>query len=97
MTKGLENDSGFNVDLYCCLKDETEKLGIPIKHANLKTFYSKTMGHITGEYIKANSKYFELADFFVCGPPVLMKSIRMQLNKLDVKNSRIHTEEFALE
>lgn len=97
MTKGLENDSGFNVDLYCCLKDETEKLGIPIKHASLKTFYSKTMGHITGEYIKANSKYFELADFFVCGPPVLMKSIRKQLNKLDVKNSRIHTEEFALE
>lgn len=97
MAKGLETDPNFNVDLYYCLKDETEKLGLPLKRANLKLFLSKTMGHITGKYIKDNSKDFEIADFFVCGPPVLMKSIRKQLVELGIKNSKIHTEEFALE
>jgi predicted ferric reductase len=97
MAKGIEKDQGFSTDLYCCYKDESEKIGIPIKSANLKIFYSKTMGHISADYIKNNSKYFELADFFVCGPPPLMKSIRDQLVKLDVKKSRIHTEEFTFD
>lgn len=97
MAKGLENDPNFNVDLYYCLKDETEKLGLPLKRADLKLFLSKTMGHITGNYIKDNSKDFEIADFFVCGPPILMKSIRKQLVQLGIKNSKIHTEEFSFD
>lgn len=97
MAKGLETDLNFNVDLYYCLKDETEKLGLPLKRANLKLFLSKTMGHITASYIKENSKDFEIADFFVCGPPTLMKSIREQLVKLGIKNSKIHSEEFSFD
>ncbi len=97
MAKGIEKDEGFETDLYCCYKDESEKIGIPIKKAKLKVFYSKTMGHISADYIKENSKYFELADFFICGPISLMKSLRKQLNDMGVKNSRIHTEEFSFD
>lgn len=97
MAEGLKNDKNYKVDLYYCLKDVTEKLGIPVTSVNIKTFYSKTMGHLTANYIKENSPDFEKADFFVCGPPILMKTIREQLVKLGIRNSKIHTEEFAFE
>ncbi|MEK7168726.1 MAG: ferric reductase-like transmembrane domain-containing protein [Patescibacteria group bacterium] len=97
MIKGLKNNSQYNIDLYYCIKDETEKIGVPAPKVNLKLFLSKTMGHITGDYIKKNSKDFEIADFFVCGPPPLMKSIREQLVKLGIKNSKIHSEEFSFD
>jgi predicted ferric reductase len=86
-----------NVDLYYCIKDESEKLNFDTKKINLKLFYSKTMGHIDAKYIMNNSKSFETSDFFICGPIPLMKSLREGLNKLGIKNSRIHTEEFSFD
>lgn len=97
MAESLKKDPNYKVDLYYCLKDVTEKLGVPVTSVNIKTFYSKTMGHLTANYIKENSPNFEKADFFVCGPPVLMKSIRTQLMKLGISNSKIHSEEFTFE
>ena len=97
MAKALEAENNFNVDLYYCVKDESEKLNFPAGKANLKLFTSKTMGHITGSYVKDNSKGFESADFFICGPIVFMKSLRNQLVKLGIRNSKIHTEEFSLD
>lgn len=97
MAEGLKKNNNYKVDLYYCLKDVSEKLGIPVSTVNIKAFYSKTMGHITGKYISENSPDFETAEFFICGPLVLMKSLREQLNKLGIKNSKIHTEEFAFD
>jgi len=97
MAEGLKGNDKFNVDLYYCLKDVTEKLGIPVSKVSIKAFYSKTMGHITGKYISDNSPDFQTADFFICGPVVLMKTLREQLVKLGIKNSRIHTEEFSFD
>ncbi len=97
MAEGLKDDPNYKVDLYYCLKDVSEKLGIPVSTVNIKAFYSKTMGHITGKYIGDNSEGFASADYFICGPVVLMKTLREQLVKLGIKNSRIHTEEFTFD
>lgn len=97
MAKALEAESIFNVDLYYCVKDESEKLDFPTGKVNLKLFTSKTMGHITANYVKDNSKTFENSEFFICGPTVFMKSLRSQLVKLGIRNSKIHTEEFSLD
>lgn len=95
MSKEIDTKSNINIDLYCCLKDESEKLGIPMKNVNLHMFYSKTMGHITGEFIKEHSKEFEASEFFICGPNNFMKTLRAQLVQLGIKNSHIHSEEFS--
>ena len=97
MVKGLTEKYQFDIDLYYCIKDESEKIGVPVPKIHLKSFFSKTMGHISADYIKSNSKDFEIADFFVCGPPPLIKSIRNQLVKLGIKNSKIHSEEFSFD
>lgn len=94
MASAIKKEDGFNIDLYNCLKEETEKLGIPVRNINLKPFFSKTMGHITGNYIKENSKNFESAEFFICGPIKFMTTLRNQLTELGIKNGKIHTEEF---
>lgn len=53
------------------------------------------MGHITANYIKENSKNFESAEFFICGPIKFMTTLRNQLTELGIKNNKIHTEEFS--
>ncbi len=94
MSKAITSENDFSIDLYNCLKDENEKLGIAVKNVNLKPFFSKDMGHITASYIKENSKNFDSAEFFICGPINFMNTLRSQLLQLGIKNGRIHTEEF---
>jgi predicted ferric reductase len=94
MASSIKKESSFNIDLYNCLKEETEKLGIPVRNINLKPFFSKNMGHITAKYIKENSKNFDVSEFFICGPNKFMNELRKQLTELGIKNGKIHTEEF---
>ena len=53
---------------------------------------SETSGRITADKMGDCLN----TDIFICGPPPMMKSLTSQFNKLGVKNSRIHTEEFEL-
>lgn len=97
MVKDMSNEAGFNVDLYYCIKEEKDVLNFPTDKVNLKVFTSKTMGHITAEYVSKNSKVFKSSTFFICGPSGFMKDLRKQLVELGIRNSKIHTEEFSLE
>lgn len=36
-------------------------------------------------------------EIFICGPPVMMKSLRSQMRDMGVKNSTIHSEEFTMQ
>jgi predicted ferric reductase len=57
-------------------------------------------GYITNEFIKEKagtvSENFTRGEFFICGPPGMMKIIQAQLIKLGVNPKNIHTEKFAL-
>ena len=95
---------GYQVDLYYTVKDKSEAAYIDDLakasgvNKNFRVFLisSKERGRLTAEMIKASSQIFPESTFFVCGPPPMMKSMRQQLNKLGVKNTKIHTEEFSL-
>ena len=36
-------------------------------------------------------------EIFICGPPVMMKSLRKQIRAKGIKNSSIHSEEFTMQ
>jgi predicted ferric reductase len=48
-------------------------------------YIAETVGDDLGEY-----------EIFICGPPIMMKTLRAQLRARGVKNSTIHTEEFSM-
>jgi len=57
---------------------------------------SEAKGRITADLIAYEQPDFLRSEFFICGPPPMMSSLRSQLRKLKVKNRLIHTEEFSL-
>lgn len=95
---------GYQVDLYYTVKDKSEAayledlVAVSGTNPNFRVFLisSKERGRLTAEIVKVSSQIFPESTFFVCGPPPMMKSMREQLNKLGVKNTKIHTEEFSL-
>jgi predicted ferric reductase len=53
-------------------------------------------GHIDAEKLKRQVGDFTKGEFFVCGPPRMMKDLEKALLVLGVKKGRIHTERFSL-
>ena len=53
-------------------------------------------GHIDAEKLKRHVGDFTKGEFFVCGPPRMMKDLEKALFALGVKKGRIHTERFSL-
>ena len=93
-----------SVDLYYVIKDPGEAvyLGVLQKLASQKSgfrifpHFSKNQGRFTAETIISNSPVSD-KEIFLCGPPPMMHSLRLQLNKLGIRNSHIHSEEFSLD
>lgn len=53
-------------------------------------------GFLTAKYIAEHSGGIEGKEIFLCGPPPMMKAMRMQLRTMGVPNSKIHSEEFSM-
>lgn len=53
-------------------------------------------GFITGELLQRHVEDFDSTQFFVCGPPVMMRLVVASLHDLRVPRARIHYERFAL-
>ena len=54
-------------------------------------------GYVTAEVIREHAgEVLAGAEVFVCGPPVMMRSVTRTLRSLGVPRRRIHTERFAL-
>ena len=53
-------------------------------------------GFINAEKIKRYVSDFKDTQFFVCGPPIMMKNVISDLKQLGVSKNRIHYERFAL-
>lgn len=99
MAQNLTPD--YTVYLYYCVKDQEEAVYLD----ELKTrpglrvipFFSKTQGRISAEIFQKDlGSDFPSFDFFICGPPPMMKSLRAGLTKLKISHARIHTEEFTM-
>lgn len=94
----------YKIDLYYSVKNESEAAFSPEftkisqRNDNFKfhQHFSKTDGYIGADYILKNSENIHDAEIFLCGPPSFMKNLREQFVKFNIKNNKIHSEEFNL-
>jgi predicted ferric reductase len=103
MARSLNTYTGYQIDLFYCVKTEAEAVFIDElkevagKSGQLRVipFFSDKQGYISAEQI---DKLSGLAgkEIFVCGPPALMKSLKEQFGKLNVPKASVHSEEFAI-
>ena len=75
--------------------NELSTLAAANKNLKFILFDSQTNGYLTAKYINDQIK-LSSQDIYLCGPPIMMKSLRQQFNQLGINNDQIHSEEFAL-
>ncbi len=56
---------------------------------------SEHSGRITPELLGSTIPDLTQREFFICGPPGMMKAMRSHLHNLGVPESQVHTEEFS--
>jgi ferredoxin-NADP reductase len=56
----------------------------------------KTNGFLDAAKIETIAGQLQDAHIFICGPPVMMQSLRTQLLARGVPKSHIHSEEFTM-
>lgn len=104
MARSLKPDTNLNVHMFYSVRDiseaafssDLEMISSHVAGLKYMLFNSKELGFLTAAYIKNNVQDFFACEIFICGPPVMMVTLRNQFIKLGIKNSRIHTEEFSL-
>lgn len=104
MARSLNIAADYKIDLYYCVnkRDELSFFGeleeISKKYGNLRIFpfCLDEKGLITADKIKESSNGLAEKEIFICGPVIMIESLRNQLIKLGVKRRDIHTEEFKL-
>lgn len=97
-------DTSYRIFLYYSVRTEAEASYLDTLMQFSQTnsgftvipIFTKTMGRLSAEAIAKTVIDLTQYDFFLCGPPPMMKSMRKQLRKLHVKNTKIHSEEFTL-
>lgn len=94
----------FRIDLYYCVSVSEEALYLDeltvIASENPKfrliPVYTKTMGRLSADTIEKTSGTLADMEFFVCGPPPMMMSLKRQLRAKKVPREQIHSEEFTM-
>ena len=102
MAKSLK-DNTYKIDLFYCVKNKDEIVSseeftkVVLANSNFRIipFCSDLEGRINVQKIKNISGGISQKDFFLCGPPGMMKGLRLELLENDVSNENIHSEEFS--
>lgn len=105
MARSLESDTKYKIELYYQVStpdeivylEELKNISLKVSNFKVISHFSKTQERISAEVISKKSPDYSSADIFLCGPPPMMASLRSQFRKLGIKNSHIHSEEFALD
>lgn len=104
MAKSIIN-LAYQIDLYYTVRSEQEAVyvtdlqNIARENSNVRFFpwFTSTQGRLTAASIAKTSGDLAHKEFFICGPPPMMKSLRKQLRELSISNNLIHTEEFSIQ
>lgn len=94
----------YPIDLYYSVKNDSESVflqelqHIASKCSQFKVFpyFSQDHGRLSAEKIMKISNNNMICDFFICGPPPMMYSLRQQLKQIGIDRRRIHSEEFNM-
>lgn len=98
--------SDSHADLYYSVKTESELINWDLlyKQANESPTNLRVIPFVGDQqpkfldidYIIEKSGGIENKDFYICGPPPMMASLKKQLKQRGVPGTSIHTEEFAM-
>jgi predicted ferric reductase len=99
-------DNGYRIDLYYSMKTSSEAIDWPALYdlamARQGQFRiipyvsDKQQGRLSADFIEQTSGGLTGKDIYICGPPMMMKSLRKQFKDKSVPGTSIHTEEFAM-
>ena len=99
-------DNGCKVDLYYSVKTESELIDWPLlyntaikKPQTLRVIPfvgDKQPKYLDVDFIEKTSGGLSGKDFYICGPPPMMRSLKKQLKGKGVPGTSIHSEEFAM-
>jgi predicted ferric reductase len=99
MARAVSREEGaYDVDLYYCtahageayFREELEQ------HVNVIPVQEDTDGFLTAAMIEEISGPLTAdTDYLICGPPVMLHSLRAQLEAAGVPANRVHAEDFA--
>ncbi|MBP9866751.1 MAG: ferric reductase-like transmembrane domain-containing protein [Candidatus Pacebacteria bacterium] len=99
-----QKDFIYDVDFFYSVKTKNDDVfndlfnKVSELHPSFKYYCvpSDTEGYVSGEMIVQKVSDIFVRDIFMCGPPLMMNSLEASLEKLDVKQSNIHSELFSL-
>lgn len=97
-------DSDYKIDLYYSVKDENclafqkEIEEISQKNENLKVIFwnSKMEGFLNADSVDKNTPNIKEKDILICGPGLMMDSLKKQFVQKGLKRSQLFLEEFQL-
>ncbi|MFA4931033.1 MAG: ferredoxin reductase family protein [Patescibacteria group bacterium] len=104
MARSLPTDHPSDINLIYAVKKEGEAVFYPkleriataVNNFHVTTYYSDQSGHLTVEAIKKMGIDPTKKSIFICGPGLMMASLKKQLRQAGVPADCIHTEEFEL-
>jgi predicted ferric reductase len=105
MARSLKPEQKINVDLYYSVKSADELVDYQTLASIMSTesmrfrlipHIADTSGFLTADIIEKQSGTLKDRDFYICGPPPMMKSMKAQLKTKGVPKYRMHSEEFAM-
>jgi predicted ferric reductase len=103
MVRTLEG-SDYSVDVYygantrdeAVFLDELVDLSDGGGNFRIIPFFADVHGFLTAEKVEEMSGSLHDKDFFLCGPPPMVRTLAGQLLRRKVRPGRIHSDEFAL-
>lgn len=103
MARSLRKNSKLNVDMYYCTRtsaeavffNELHKIANKQKHFRLIGVCEESEGFITADKIEKLTPDLKERDIFICGPPIMMKTLQQQLLQKGLFDVQIHFEDFS--
>ncbi len=105
MAKDIKG-SDVHADLYYSVKTESELINWDLLYSKAVNFPEnlrvipfigdKQPNYLDIDYIATMSGDLNDKDFYICGPPAMMQSLKKQLKARGVPGTSIHSEEFGM-
>ncbi len=104
MARSLTPLSPYNVDLYysaattedAAFDEELRAIAAANTNFRFIPWYGKEKGFLSADAINVESKNLLGKEIFICGPPGMMKALKLQFAKWKIPVSSIHSEEFSM-
>lgn len=106
MLKSLPVDGYYRTYLFYSVKSESELIDWPLLYTHMMIrpnsvrvipFIADSQGgFLDARYIEQVAGPLAGREYYLCGPPPMMRSLKAQLRARGVSKSNIHSEEFAM-